>query len=52
MVRSRNIGVVIEMIAFGPKKDGSPNVKYFESPETLTSLEVVRQWLQKTAKKV
>lgn len=40
------------MIAFGPKKDGSPNVKYFESTETLAALEVVRQWLQKTAKKV
>lgn len=42
----------IKMIAYGPKKDGSPNVKYFESSETLTSLEVVRQWLQKTARKV
>lgn len=40
------------MIAFGPKKDGGPNVKYFESPETLAALEIVRQWLQKTAKKV
>ncbi|XP_031354938.1 SWI/SNF complex subunit SMARCC2 isoform X2 [Photinus pyralis] len=39
------------MIAFGPKKDGSPNVKYFESPETLSSFEVIRQWLQKSAKK-
>nr|XP_022915362.1 SWI/SNF complex subunit SMARCC2 [Onthophagus taurus] len=38
------------MIA-GPKKDGSPNTKYFESPETLTALENVKQWLQKTAKK-
>lgn len=37
---------------FGPKKDGGPNVKYFESPETLTSLETVKQWLQKNAKKV
>lgn len=40
------------MIAFGPKKDGSPNVKYFESAETLAALEIVRQWLQKTVKKV
>ncbi|XP_018334156.1 SWI/SNF complex subunit SMARCC2 isoform X2 [Agrilus planipennis] len=39
------------MMAFGPKKDGSPNVKYFESAETLNSLEVVRQWLQKNANK-
>lgn len=40
------------MMAFGPKKDGGPNTKYFEAPETLTSLEVVRQWLQKNGKKV
>lgn len=40
------------MIAYGPKKDGSPNTKYFESPETLNALETVKQWLQKTAKKV
>lgn len=40
------------MIAFGPKKDGSPNVKYFESAETLAALEIVKQWLQKTVKKV
>ncbi|XP_044765118.1 SWI/SNF complex subunit SMARCC2 [Coccinella septempunctata] len=39
------------MMPFGPKKDGGPNVKYFESPETLTSLETVKQWLQKNAKK-
>lgn len=40
------------MIAFGPKKDGSPNVKYFESTETLAALEIVKQWLQRTVKKV
>lgn len=40
------------MIAFGPKKDGSPNVKYFESAETLANLEIVKQWLHKTVKKV
>lgn len=40
------------MLAFGPKKDGSPNVKFFESAETLAALEVVRQWLHKTVKKV
>ncbi|KRT79087.1 hypothetical protein AMK59_7765 [Oryctes borbonicus] len=39
------------MIAYGPKKDGSPNTKYFESPETLNALETVKQWLQKTVKK-
>ncbi len=40
------------MMAYGPKKDGSPNVKYFEAPETLAALEMVRQWLQKNGKKV
>ncbi|XP_063921473.1 SWI/SNF complex subunit SMARCC2-like [Zophobas morio] len=39
------------MMAYGPKKDGSPNVKYFEAPETLAALEMVRQWLQKNGKK-
>lgn len=31
--------------------DGSPNTKYFESTETLTALEGVKNWLQKNAKK-
>lgn len=39
------------MIAFGPKKDGSPNSKYFECPETLNALGAVKIWLQKNAKK-
>lgn len=40
------------MIAFGPKKDGSPNSKFFESPETITLFDVVRLWLLKNCKKV
>ncbi|CAG9773630.1 unnamed protein product [Ceutorhynchus assimilis] len=39
------------MLSIGPKMDGSPNAKYFESPETLSSLEGVKSWLQKNAKK-
>uniref|UniRef100_A0A2H8TXF6 SWI/SNF complex subunit SMARCC2 n=1 Tax=Melanaphis sacchari TaxID=742174 RepID=A0A2H8TXF6_9HEMI len=39
------------MLALGPKKDGSPNVKFFESPETLNMLEGVRTWLMKNHKK-
>ncbi|XP_060537166.1 SWI/SNF complex subunit SMARCC2 isoform X2 [Cylas formicarius] len=39
------------MMSIGPKMDGGPNTKYFESPETLTALEGVKQWLQKNAKK-
>lgn len=31
--------------------DGGPNLKYFESPETLTALEAVKNWLQKNGKK-
>lgn len=40
------------MLALGPKKDGSPNVKFFESPETLNMFEGVRTWLMKNHKKV
>ncbi|XP_065344355.1 SWI/SNF complex subunit SMARCC2 isoform X2 [Cloeon dipterum] len=39
------------MLAFAPKKDGGPNTKYFESPETLTQLDGVRSWLMKNCKK-
>nr|CAH7717470.1 unnamed protein product [Callosobruchus chinensis] len=39
------------MLSIGPKMDGGPNIKFFESPETLTALESVKQWLQKNAKK-
>lgn len=40
------------MLALGPKKDGSPNVKFFESAETLAMFEGVRTWLMKNHKKV
>lgn len=40
------------MLSVGPKMDGGPNVKYFESNDTLTALEGVKQWLQKNGKKV
>lgn len=36
----------------GPKKDGSPNIDFFQSPETLQGFETVRLWLQKHHKKV
>ncbi|XP_050546490.1 SWI/SNF complex subunit SMARCC2 isoform X2 [Daktulosphaira vitifoliae] len=39
------------MMALGPKKDGSPNIKFFESSETLNMLESVRTWLMKNHKK-
>jgi hypothetical protein len=40
------------MATLGPKKDGSPNVDFFQSAETLQGLETVRLWLQKNCKKV
>lgn len=36
----------------GPKKDGSPNADFFQSPESLQGFESVRLWLQKHHKKV
>ncbi|XP_019760528.1 SWI/SNF complex subunit SMARCC2 isoform X2 [Dendroctonus ponderosae] len=39
------------MLSIGPKMDGGPNTKYFESPETINALEGVKNWLQKNAKK-
>lgn len=39
-------------MSLGPKKDGGPNVKFFESPEILSQLESVKTWLQKNCKKV
>lgn len=39
------------MVTLGPKKDGGPNVEFFNSPESLQGFETVRQWLQKNFKK-
>jgi hypothetical protein len=35
-----------------PKKTGGPIQKFWDSPEIITSLEVVKGWLCKNAKKV
>lgn len=40
------------MALLGPKKDGGPNVEFFQSPESMQGFEQVRQWLQKNCKKV
>lgn len=40
------------MLALGPKKDGGPNIKFFESAETTALLDGVRSWLLKNCKKV
>ncbi|BFF89732.1 SWI/SNF complex subunit SMARCC2 [Drosophila madeirensis] len=39
------------MNTLGPKKDGSPNIDFFQSSETLQGFESIRQWLQKNCKK-
>lgn len=39
-------------MAINPRKDGGPNVKYYESAETVSQFENVRTWLTKNAKKV
>ncbi|XP_045118231.1 SWI/SNF complex subunit SMARCC2-like [Portunus trituberculatus] len=38
-------------MAINPRKDGGPNVKYYESSETVSQFENVRTWLMKNAKK-
>lgn len=40
------------MSLLGPKKDGGPNVEFFQSPESMQGFDQVRQWLQKNCKKV
>ncbi|KAG7309304.1 hypothetical protein JYU34_005246 [Plutella xylostella] len=39
------------MATIGPKKDGAPNVEYFQSPESLAQFDQIRVWLQKNCKK-
>lgn len=39
-------------MAFAPKEDGGPNLKFYESQETLQLLEGVKTWLLKNCKKV
>lgn len=43
---------VKKMALLGPKKDGGPNVEFFQSPEIMQGFEQVRQWLQKNCKRV
>ena len=39
-------------MTINPRKDGGPNIKFYESSETLTQFESVRSWLLKNSKKV
>ena len=34
------------------KKDGGPNIKFFESQETIAQFDSVKSWLQRNCKKV
>lgn len=40
------------MSSLGPKKDGGPNIEFFQSPESMQGFETIRLWLQKNCKKV
>jgi SWI/SNF related-matrix-associated actin-dependent regulator of chromatin subfamily C len=40
------------MMSLAPKKDGGPNTKFFESPETVSLFDAIKSWLQKNCKKV
>lgn len=40
------------MANLGPKKDGSPNIDFFQSPDSLQGFDSVRMWLTKNNKKV
>lgn len=40
------------MALLGPKKDGGPNIEFFQSAEALQGFETVRLWLQRNCKKV
>lgn len=40
------------MCTLAPKKDGSPNIEFYNSPESLQGFESIRLWLQKNCKKV
>ncbi|XP_032522176.2 SWI/SNF complex subunit SMARCC1 isoform X2 [Danaus plexippus] len=39
------------MAALSPKKDGGPNIEFFQSPESLAQFDQIRVWLQKNCKK-
>lgn len=39
------------MSVISPKKDGGPNIEFYQSAETLQAFESIRQWLQKNCKK-
>ncbi|XP_063222467.1 SWI/SNF complex subunit SMARCC2 isoform X2 [Bacillus rossius redtenbacheri] len=39
------------MMSLAPKKDGGPNTKFYESPETVSLFDGIKSWLQKNCKK-
>ena len=38
--------------SFAPKKDGGPNLKFYESPDTVPLFDALKSWLVKNCKKV
>lgn len=40
------------MALLGPKKDGGPNVEFFQSPESMQGFAVVKKWLESNCRKV
>lgn len=40
------------MASLGPKKDGGPNIDFFQSAESMQGFEQIRSWLTKNCKKV
>ncbi len=45
-------GAVVATMSLEPKKNGGPNPKFWDLPDIITSLEAVKGWLCKNAKKV
>ena len=51
-VASENPKIPWKMVSLEPKKDDGANSEFFTAPESVQGFETVRQWLQKTCKKV
>lgn len=52
IVAGASLKTSLKMMSLAPKKDGGPNTKFFESPETISLFDAIKSWLQKNCKKV
>ena len=50
--RQNQLPLKRKMVSLPKKKDGSPNVKFFEAVETIAQFDSVRTWLHKNCKRV